>query len=222
MRKRLTVAILALSLAFVCTVREARATLVTIDDSHYGASSLILDTSTNLQWMNYWTVLSSVDWYDDFIGGVVASLAPSGRNHGWTLASSSQVRTLFGDAGLPSTSTGVRDTSGLYTSAMSYFLATMGCWNSEWEDFHSSYSLISDRQPDGRLSMIQAHLFTQGTSPCYEEVYISAELPAWVTDNHGQEVGAWLVRTPVPEPSAFIMLGIGFTSLIAWKNRHRP
>lgn len=219
MRKRLTVAILALCLAFVGTVREARATLVTTDDSHYGASSLILDTSTNLQWMRYWTVLSSVDWYDDFIGGVVASLAPSGRNHGWTLASSSQVRTLFGHAGLPSSSTGIRDTSGQYTAAMSNFIQTMGGWSSGHLDFAASSSLISDRQPDGRLSMIEAYLYTEGRPAFYEEVYISDELPAWVTPNYVGEMSAWLVRTPVPEPSAFVLFGIGFAGLVAWRKR---
>ena len=87
---------------------EAKASLIAVNDSTYGIPKwgvpITLDTTTRLEWMNIQITANNVHYVNpnyQYNQLLTVDLAPGGVYSGWTLASSTQVFTLMGDAGMP-------------------------------------------------------------------------------------------------------------------------
>lgn len=230
----------ALCLALIVTFGEAKATLLAVNDLKYGSPGfgvpITLDTATGSEWLNMQITSLQAPSFSE----LQSWLSPGGKLSGWELASAAQVYTLMGDAGLPSNMYGFRDTTELYSVAMTNFQNHLGAlFNGETNPYFYTWGIVSDSPTPGQVSSIMLGsqskwTLVDGGFPSNPEDYYLKKY----SDSGGVQpmsiaqfdsrnwagadpVGAWLVRpAPVPEPSSFILFGAGLAGVSFLRRRN--
>jgi hypothetical protein len=188
----------------------SHATVVAINDPVWGASSVIVDSATGLEW------LSLTKTVGDSVSSVASQTGVTGTYAGWQIARDSQVVTLLNDAGPSTTLTlggtvtsnvAADVTQGVSTAQLLGLTSTAA-------NFYDAAGLANG-SGGPFASGIEA-----GTSPTYSTPFVTAisDGISFAPSQTNPGVGVWLERAiPVPLPaSVWLMLsalgGLGFAA----------
>lgn len=218
---------LGLFLALVTAFGEAQATLLAVDDFSYGTpvwgAPVTLDSTTGLEWLNIQITSLQAPSYAE----LQSWLSPGGKLSGWKLASAAQVFTLMGDAGLPDSIFGFRDTTGRYASQITSFQNLLGglvCW----DGYRYTWGMVRDSPAPDEVAIIGLGswgLYEWGETVFSESSLMIQSIGTYDSCNYAgaDPVGAWLVREAdtitTPEPSTMLLLSGGLFALAVLRRR---
>ena len=165
------------------------------------------DTDTGLDWLDISATL--------FLSPstVVSQMEPGGPLEGFRYATSTEVYTLWMDAGIPNIP-GL--TGGNYGPIVDLILMITPTNASGGERHSAGYALNPDI-PGGYLIPTLAHYASSFFGFPAGEAILS-------TGRDNPYFGSWLVHdttAPVPEPSTWLLFGSGLAGLAAWRRRCR-
>ncbi len=205
-------------LGFTAYPNNAHSELVPVQDTTFSpifnCPGVILDTATNLDWLN---LNYTAGWFQNY-NMIPWWLSEGNRFYGWQIATSAEVFQLWNDANLPG---GVfSDYNGRYNVQVTYFQNLIGAWNTTPESGGGGnmYSFESSGYVygGGVLQLIQyAHqqnlnIIVDGNYAAY---YDAASIS-------GFQGGVWLIRDAVPIPGTVWLFGFGLAGLIGLKKKY--
>jgi len=219
---------------------RVNATLLSLDDTKFGAGSLTLDTVTGLQWLDVTQTLNMS------MNDVTANMGTGNTYSGLRYATANEVITLYADAGLnvvtqsnggsPPPYSPYIDVGNVASTRMESYLAAKNLLNLIGYAPAPYSTVIPGLDPNLILFGITGTAITP-TVADPRDLYIVSELIArgdalWYGYGHtaksvddvialsstsGDFLGSFLVRdtcpTPVPEPTTLLMISVGLVSL---------
>jgi hypothetical protein len=209
---------------FIAT--HAIAMLVSTDDQQWGIDSVTVDLNTGLEWLDVTKSYGTFPYSQ-----LLNDLLPGNKFDGWNIASASQVLALLDSAGLPSDAAGFKDVHGKYTTQMTEFQNLLGNYTTCNENYHYTWGIVSDSEAEGSISRIWLDQLNEYDEP--QHVLTNVEnnfygVESLTTEDFNENnscnlnpMGAWLVRSPVPEPSAIIIFGSGIAVLTRLSRKKR-
>ncbi len=188
--------------------RSAQASLIEIDLNAPGDKLLTLDTSTGLEWLD----ITETAGLNYFPAEATVFVTSQGFRH----ATQSEVSVLLTSFGIPNFSPGADTVANLVPVKTA--LDFMGNLNTGENHFHQGiYELDASNLG---LTLLQVNPFSSDTTG-FATLVQGTSSPK--SHNFGGffGVGHYLVRTAVPEPSSFTLLGFGCVALVGYRWRKR-
>lgn len=211
------VAIMLLALVPV----RVKAALVVENDGVYGASSVVLDTSTGLYWVKPSETLGLT------FSTVQADIA-AGRTGNFSYASASQVQALLSDAGITDFSNGVSAASYAGASAIISALGQTSDGPFTNGSYHGSYVQVAGLYAGNNEAYTIAYqLNASGAFGC-TSVDCAESTVGNVPGNSIRPYGSWLVASsldsgnappPVPIPASVWLMLSGLAGLGSLRRR---
>lgn len=197
-----------IAISFVLS--PAQAALISTNDSSFGADSITLDTSNNLEWLDltFSTGYSFDDLSTEFLSG--------GLFDGFRLATIEEVQTLFDSASLPA----IGSTTDDFT-AVDALISLVGATSNQ-DGYLQSLGLTGSAG-----SFSGSHLVTGldflwfNGDPLYE---LTGGL-SYGSSFGPDTVGAWLVRgvdAAVPAPSTLTLMAVALMLIIGTRITKQP
>ena len=197
---------LAVLLFWASAVSSALAGFVT-SDSSFGSSTLILDTQSGVEWLKLDPTFGLT--YDQ----VTSQMDPGQTFAGFTVASASQVTTLFKDAGVWAPLTPLTSAADLAAGAT--FTSTFG-------GVVNGDAILTQGMSSTPFSLFDQQTLGVGYRPgvsvsSFDDAFTSRAGPG------SQSMGTWLTKTvtPVPEPSNAALVLVGLTLCTVSARRRR-
>jgi len=182
----------------------ALAAVVSLDDPRFGPGAITLDTDTRLEWLDV-SVTEGMS-----LDAVVAQLGIGGAFEGFSVARTSDFRTLIGHAGwVFAENTAYVDDRAKYEVALG-LARLLGLTHSSNEPQNLSYGFVADTDPSGRPYYDAIYSAHSAVYPFSSGVFTNQfSHPAHTGLDH---VGVWLHRAqaaphPIDEPGVPALLG---------------
>jgi hypothetical protein len=187
--------------ALIGGVGQMFGALIVVDDPQYGASSIVRDTATGLEWLGLFKTAGLS------YNTVFSNLGPGGTFAGFRYANLDEVGTLFADAGIPD----IDQTTSANSMPVGDLLRKIGTL--DHGPFSSTSLALNDQSltPGTHNSSELATDFSPDPSfPSVGTAIRTTTVPQ-ADDRASSAAGSFLIReTPsVPEPGTLPLLVIG-------------
>ena len=199
------------AIALLCGADRLYGDLIVVDDPQYGASSILQDTSTGLEWLNL-NKTSNLSY-----NTVFSNLGPGGMFEGFRYANLDDIGTLFADANIPdidqTTTANFQPVSDFMQHDIGQLFGSAACF-CEVSEALNAQSLATGTHS---FSVLETHAIFSGTA-------IRADGQA--NDNvMSPYTGSFIIRdtASVPEPRSFaLLIGAALGALYFRRYRGAP
>ena len=211
--------------AFICVMSgNVHATLISLDDSLFGAGSFTRDTATGLEWLDL-SLTSNLS-----MNTILANSGVGGTYYGLRYATGNEVMTLFNDAGIVPAVGYSHTKAGWDAISILKDLMFVTPMQSAMVFGITGTANQSGSNPSDHY--VSAYIWLHNSEGTVYNAYTNIDMNSfsdelyWIKSTSSSPyLGSFLVReqqpVPTPEPATFLLFVSGLGGLIIWRRKRR-